>query len=157
VHLDFLDLLARLDHRDLLEREESVVCQDLLGWLASLDQLASLDHLVYRAALERLDHRDNLEPRATAVSLAFRVFLDPLDLKDRRDLQAKMERTESQVQWAGAVLQGLMDPLVVWATLVPQDQEGHQARKAREVHLASSVLLGLLALQARAMEWTWLP
>ena len=134
-----------------------MVCQDLLGWLASLDQLASLDHLVYRAALERLDHRDNLEPRATAVSLAFRVFLDPLDLKDRRDLQAKMERTESQVQWAGAVLQDLMDPLVVWATLVPQDQEDHQARKAREVHLASLVLLGLLALQARAMEWTWLP
>lgn len=157
MHLDFLDLQARLDHRDLLEREESVVCQDLLGWLASLDQLASLDHLVYRAALERLDHQDNLEPRATAVSLAFRVFLDPLDLKDRRDLQAKMERTESQVQWAGAVLQGLMDPLVVWATLVPQDQEDHQARKAREVHLASLVLLGLLAHQARAMEWTWLP
>ena len=132
------------------------MCQDLLGWLAHLDQSASLDPLVYRVALERLDHRASLEPRATAVSLAFKVFLDPLDPKDRRDLQAKMERTESQVQWAGAVLQDLMDPLVVWATLVNQDQEDHQARKAREVHLASLVLLGLLALQARAMEWTWL-
>ena len=119
--------------------------------------MASLDHLVYRAALERLDHRDSLEPRATVVSLVFRVFLDPLDLKDRRDLQVKMERMESQGQWVGAVLQDLMDPLVVWATLVNQDQEDHQARKAREVHLASLVLLGLLALQARAMEWTWLP
>ena len=133
------------------------MCQDLLGWLESLDQLASLDHLVYRAALERLDHRDSLEPRATVVSLVFRVFLDPLDLKDRRDLQVKMERMESQGQWVGAVLQDLMDPLVVWATLVNQDQEDHQARKAREVHLASLVLLGLLALQARAMVWTWLP
>jgi len=134
-----------------------VVCQDLLGWLAALDQLASLDPLVYRAVLERLDHRDSLEPRATAVSLVFRVFLDPLDLKDRRDLLAKMERTESQVQWADAVLQDLMDPLVPWATLVLQDQGDHQARKAREVHLESLDLLGLLALQARAMEWTWLP
>ena len=133
------------------------MCQDLLGWLVSLDQLASLDHLVYRAALERLDHRDNPEPRATAVLLAFRVFLDPLDLKDRRDLQAKMERMESQVQWADAVLQDLMDPLVVWATLVPQDQEGHQARKAREVHLVNLDLQGPLGLLARAMEWTWLP
>jgi len=133
------------------------VCLDLLGWLASLDQLASLDPLVYRAALERLDHRDNLEPRAIAVSLAFRVFLDPSDHKDRRDLQAKMERMESQVQWAGVVLPDLMDPWVVWATLVLLDQEDHRARKAREVHLASLVLLGLLVLQARAMEWTWLP
>ena len=133
------------------------MCQDLLGWLASLDQLASLDPLVYRAALERLDHRDNQEPRAIAVSLAFRVFLDPLDHKDRRDLQAKMERMESQVQWAGAVLPDLMDPWVVWATLVLLDQEDHRARKAREVHLASLVLLGLLALQERATEWTWLP
>jgi len=133
------------------------VCLDLLGWLASLDQLASLDPLVYRAALERLDHRDNLEPRAIAVSLAFRVFLDPSDHKDRRDLQAKMERMESQVQWAGVVHQDLMDPWVVWATLVLLDQEDHRARKAREVHLASLVLLGLLVLQARATEWTWLP
>jgi len=133
------------------------VCQDLLGWLALLDQLASLDLLVYRAALERLDHQDNLEPRAIAVSLAFRVFLDPSDHKDRRDLQAKMERTESQVQWAGAVLQDLMDLWVAWATLDLLDQEDHRARKAREVHLASLVLLGLLALQARATEWTWLP
>ena len=133
------------------------MCLDLLGWLASLDQLASLDPLVYRAALERLDHRDNLEPRAIAVSLAFRVFLDPSDHKDRRDLQAKMERMESQVQWAGVVHQDLMDPWVVWATLVLLDQEDHRARKAREVHLASLVLLGLLVLQARAMEWTWLP
>jgi len=133
------------------------VCQDLLGWLALLDQLASLDLLVYRAALERLDHQDNLEPRAIAVSLAFRVFLDPSDHKDRRDLQAKMERTESQVQWAGAVLPDLMDLWVAWATLDLLDQEDHRARKAREVHLASLVLLGLLALQARATEWTWLP
>jgi len=133
------------------------VCLDLLGWLASLDQLASLDPLVYRAALERLDHRDNPEPRAIAVSLAFRVFLDPSDHKDRRDLQAKMERMESQVQWAGVVHQDLMDPWVVWATLVLLDQEDHRARKAREVHLASLVLLGLLVLQARATEWTWLP
>jgi len=133
------------------------VCQDLLGWLALLDQLASLDLLVYRAALERLDHLDNLEPRAIAVSLAFRVFLDPSDHKDRRDLQAKMERTESQVQWAGAVLQDLMDLWVAWATLDLLDQEDHRARKAREVHLESLVLLGLLALQARATEWTWLP
>ena len=133
------------------------MCQDLLGWLALLDQLASLDLLVYRAALERLDHQDNLEPRAIAVSLAFRVFLDPSDHKDRRDLQAKMERTESQVQWAGAVLRDLMDPWVAWATLDLLDQEDHRARKAREVHLESLVLLGLLALQARATEWTWLP
>jgi len=133
------------------------VCQDLLGWLARLDQSVSLDPLVYRAALERLDHRDSLEPRATAVSLAFRVFLDPLDPKDRRDLQAKTGRTESQVQWAGVVLQDLTDLWVVWATLVLLDQEDHQARKAREVHLASLVLLGLLALRVRAMEWTWLP
>ena len=133
------------------------MCQDLLGWLALLDQLASLDLLVYRAALERLDHQDNLEPRAIAVSLAFRVFLDPSDHKDRRDLQAKMERTESQVQWAVAVLQDLMDLWVAWATLDLLDQEDHRARKAREVHLASLVLLGLLALQARATEWTWLP
>ena len=133
------------------------MCQDLLGWLAALDQSASLDPLVYRAGLERLDHRGSLEPRATAVLLAFRVFLDPLDPKDRRDLQAKMERMESQVQWAGAVLPDLMDPWVVWATLVLLDQEDHLARKAREVHLASLVLLGLLVLQARATEWTWLP
>jgi len=133
------------------------VCQDLLGWLALLDQLASLDLLVYRAALERLDHQDNLEPRVIAVSLAFRVFLDPSDHKDRRDLQAKMERTESQVQWAGAVLPDLMDLWVAWATLDLLDQEDHRARKAREVHLESLVLLGLLALQARATEWTWLP
>ena len=133
------------------------MCQDLLGWLALLDQLASLDLLVYRAALERLDHQDNLEPRVIAVSLAFRVFLDPSDHKDRRDLQAKMERTESQVQWAVAVLQDLMDLWVAWATLDLLDQEDHRARKAREVHLESLVLLGLLALQARATEWTWLP
>ena len=133
------------------------MCLDLLGWLASLDQLASQDLLVYRAALERSDHRDNLEPRAIAVSLAFSVFLDPSDHKDRRDLQAKMERTASQDQWAGAVLPDLMDPWVVWATLVLLDQEDHRARKAREVHLASLVLLGLLVLQARATEWTWLP
>jgi len=133
------------------------VCLDLLGWLASLDQLASLDPLVFRAALERLDHRDNLEPRGIAVSLAFRVFLDPSDHRDRRDLQAKMERTESQVQWAGVVHQDLMDLWVVWAILDLLDQEDHRARKAREVHLASLVLLGLLVLQARATEWTWLP
>ena len=133
------------------------MCQDLLGWLARLDQLASLDLLVYRAALERLDHQDNLEPRAIAVSLAFRVFLDPSDHKDRRDLQAKMERTESQVQWAVAVLRDLMDPWVAWATLDLLDQEDHRARKAREVHLASLVLLVPLGLQARATEWTWLP
>ena len=129
----------------------------LLGWLANLDPLESLVLPVFRDALERLDHQVSLEPRATVVSLAFRVFLDPLDLKARRDLQVKMERMESQVQWVGAVLQDLMDPLVVWATLVNQDQEDHQARKAREVHLASLVLLGLLVLQARATEWTWLP
>ena len=89
--------------------------------------------------------------------MAFRVFLDQLDPKDRRDLQAKMERTENQVQWAGVVLQDLTDLWVLWATLVLQDQEDHQARKAREVHLVSLVLLGLLVLQARATEWTWLP
>jgi len=33
----------------------------------------------------------------------------------------------------------------------------HQVKKAREVHLESLDLLGLLALQVRAMEWTWLP
>ena len=134
-----------------------MVCQDLLGWLASLDQLASLDHLVYRAALERLDHRGSLEPRATVVSLAFRVFLDPLDLKDRRDLLAKMERTESQAQWVAVVLLDLMELLVGWVIPVPWDQEDHQARKAREVHLVNLDLQGPLGLLARAMEWTWLP
>ena len=129
----------------------------LLGWLANLDPLESLVLPVFRDALERLDHLVSLEPRATVVSLVFKDFQDLSDPKDKRDLQAKMERTESQVQWAGAVLQDLMDPSVVWATLVNQDQEDHQARKAREVHLASLVLLGLLVLQARAMEWTWLP
>ena len=134
-----------------------MVCQDLLGWLASLDQLASLDHLASRAALERSDHRVNLEQRATAVSLASRVFLDPSDPKDKRDQQVKMERTESQVQWADVVLQDLMALWVVWATLVLRDPGGHQAKKVREVHLESLVLLDLLGLQARAMEWTWLP
>ena len=134
-----------------------MVCQDLLGWLASLDQLASLDHLASKAALERSDHQVNLERRATAVSLASRVFLVPSDLKDKRDQQAKMERTESQAQWVAVVLLDLMELLVGWVILVLWDQEGHRARKAREVHLVNLDLQGPLGLLARAMEWTWLP
>ena len=133
------------------------MCQDLLGWLASLAQLESLDPLVYRAVLERLDHQVSLEPRATVVSLVFKDFQGLLDPKDKRDLQEKMERTASQAQWVAVVLLDLMELLVGWVILVPWDQEDHQAKRAREVHLVNLDLQGPLGLLARAMEWTWLP
>ena len=133
------------------------MCQDLLVWLASLDQSASLDPLVYRVALERLDHQVSLEPRATVVSLVFKDFQGLLDPKDKRDLQEKMERTASQAQWVAVVLLDLMELLVGWVIPVLWDQEDHQAKRAREVHLVNLDLQGPLGLLARAMEWTWLP
>ena len=129
----------------------------LLGWLANLDPLESLVLPVFRDALERLDHQVSLEPRATVVSLVFKDFQGLLDPKDKRDLQEKMERTASQARWVAVVLLDLMELLVGWVIPVPWDQEDHQAKRAREVHLESLDLLGLLDLQARAMEWTWLP
>ena len=128
----------------------------LLGWLANLDPLESLVLPVFRDALERLDHQVSLEPRATVVSLVFKDFQDLSDPKDKRDLQEKMERTASQAQWVAVVLLDLMELLVGWVIPVPWDQEGHQARKAREVHLVNLDLQGLLGLLVRAMEWTWL-
>jgi len=129
----------------------------LLGWLANLDPLGSLVLPVFRDALEKLDHQVSLEPRATVVSLAFKDFQGLLDPKDKRDLQEKMERTASQARWVAVVLLDLMELLVGWVIPVPWDQEDHQARKAREVHLVNLDLQGLLGLLARAMEWTWLP
>ena len=129
----------------------------LLGWLANLDPLESLVLPVFRDALERLDHQVSLEPRATVVSLVFKDFQGLLDPKDKRDLQEKMERTASQAQWVAVVLLDLMELLVGWVILVPWDQEDHQAKRAREVHLVNLDLQGLLGLLARAMEWTWLP
>lgn len=129
----------------------------LLGWLANLDPLESLVLPVFRDALERLDHQVSLEPRATVVSLVFKDFQGLLDPKDKRDLQEKMERTASQAQWVAVVLLDLMELLVGWVIPVPWDQEDHQARKAREVHLVNLDLQGPLGLLARAMEWTWLP
>jgi len=133
-----------------------VVSLVLLGWLANLDPLESLVLPVFRDALERLDHQVSLEPRATVVSLVFKDFQDLSGRKDKRDLQEKMERTESQAQWVAVVLLDLMELLVGWVIPVLWDQEGHQARKAREVHLVNLDLRGLLGLLARAMEWTWL-
>ena len=75
-----------------------MVCLVLLGWLANLDPLESLVLPVFRDALERLDHQVSLEPRATVVSLVFKVFQGLLDPKDKRDLQEKMERTGSQAR-----------------------------------------------------------
>ena len=129
----------------------------LLGWLANLDPLESLVLPVFRDALERLDHQVSLEPRATVVSLVFKDFQGLLDPKDKRDLQEKMERTASQARWVAVVLLDLMELLVGWVIPVPWDQEDHQARKAREVHLVNLDLQGLLGLLVRAMEWTWLP
>lgn len=134
-----------------------MVCLVLLEWLANLDPLESLVLPVFRDALERLDHQVSLEPRATVVSLVFKDFQGLLDPKDKRDLQEKMERTESQVQWVAVVHLDLMELLVGWVIPVLWDQEDHQARKAREVHLVNLDLQGLLGLLARAMEWTWLP
>jgi len=119
--------------------------------------LESLVLPVFRDALERLDHQVSLEPRATVVSLVFKDFQGLLDPKDKRDLQEKMERTASQVQWVAVVLLDLMELLVGWVILVPWDQEDHQAKRAREVHLVNLDLQGPLGLLARAMEWTWLP
>ena len=133
-----------------------MVCLVLLGWLANLDPLESLVLPVFRDALERLDHQVSLEPRATVVSLVFKDFQDLSDPKDKRDLQEKMERTASQARWVAVVLLDLMELLVGWVIPVPWDQEGHQARKAREVHLVNLDLQGPLGLLARAMEWTWL-
>ena len=129
----------------------------LLEWLANLDPLESLVLPVFRDALERLDHQVSLEPRATVVSLVFKDFQGLLDPKDKRDLQEKMERTASQAQWVAVVLLDLMELLVGWVIPVPWDQEDHQAKRAREVHLVNLDLQGLLGLLARAMEWTWLP
>jgi len=134
-----------------------VACLVLLGWLANLDPLESLVLPVFRDALERLDHQVSLEPRATVVSLVFKDFQGLLDPKDKRDLQEKMERTASQAQWVAVVLLDLMELLVGWVIPVLWDQEGHRARKAREVHLVNLDLQGLLGLLVRAMEWTWLP
>ena len=128
----------------------------LLGWLANLDPLESLVLPVFRDALERLDHQVSLEPRATVVSLVFKDFQGLLDPKDKRDLQEKMERTASQAQWVAVVLLDLMELLVGWVIPVLWDQEGHQAKRAREVHLVNLDLQGLLGLLVRAMEWTWL-
>ena len=133
------------------------MCLVLLGWLANLDPLESLVLPVFRDALERLDHQVSLEPRATVVSLVFKDFQGLLDPKDKRDLQEKMERTASQAQWVAVVLLDLMELLVGWVIPVPWDQEDHQARKAREVHLVNLDLQGPLGLLVRAMEWTWLP
>ena len=134
-----------------------MVCLVLLEWLANLDPLESLVLPVFRDALERLDHQVSLEPRATVVSLVFKDFQGLLDPKDKRDLQEKMERTASQAQWVAVVLLDLMELLVGWVIQVPWDQEDHQAKRAREVHLVNLDLQGLLGLLARAMEWTWLP
>ena len=128
----------------------------LLEWLANLDPLESLVLPVFRDALERLDHQVSLEPRATVVSLVFKDFQGLLDPKDKRDLQEKMERTASQAQWVAVVLLDLMELLVGWVIPVPWDQEDHQAKRAREVHLVNLDLQGLLGLLVRAMEWTWL-
>ena len=132
------------------------MCLVLLGWLANLDPLESLVLPVFRDALERLDHQVSLEPRATVVSLVFKDFQGLLDPKDKRDLQEKMERTASQARWVAVVLLDLMELLVGWVIPVLWDQEDHQARKAREVHLVNLDLQGLLGLLVRAMEWTWL-
>ena len=133
------------------------MCLVLLEWLANLDPLESLVLPVFRDALERLDHQVSLEPRATVVSLVFKVFQGLSGRRDKRDLQEKMERTASQVQWVAVVLLDLMELLVGWVILVPWDQEDHQAKRAREVHLVNLDLQGPLGLLARAMEWTWLP
>ena len=132
------------------------MCLVLLEWLANLDPLESLVLPVFRDALERLDHQVSLEPRATVVSLVFKDFQGLLDPKDKRDLQEKMERTASQAQWVAVVLLDLMELLVGWVIPVPWDQEDHQAKRAREVHLVNLDLQGLLGLLVRAMEWTWL-
>lgn len=89
--------------------------------------------------------------------MVFKDFQGLSGRKDKRDLQEKMERTESQARWVAVVLLDLMELLVGWVILVLWDQEGHRARKAREVHLVNLDLQGPLGLLARAMEWTWLP
>ena len=69
------------------------------------------------------------EPRVTEVSLVCRVFLDPLDLPETRDLLDKMETLERMESLDLEGHQEWMALLVLWVWTVLLAQEVSRVRK----------------------------
>lgn len=151
------DLWEKLDHQDQQERGAREVSLDLLALLVPQDRLESLDPQDFKEEAVRKDPWVHQELKDIVASLVCRVFLDPLVLLDRRDLQERMARTAYLGLWAVGDLLVWMVPWARGEIRGQLDPEESLERKASEVLQVGWVLLVLQVLQGKETTWTWLP
>lgn len=109
----------------------------------------------FKVLLERWACLVPRETRVIEVLLDSRVFLDLLDLLEKRGHQENQERMVQLEHLAQEVLLAWMVLLEQWGTLVQWDLVDHLEKRVRGVHQENLDPLVLLGLQESHLDLTW--
>lgn len=109
----------------------------------------------FKVLLERWACLVPRETRVIEVLLDSRVFLDLLDLLEKRGHQENQERMVQLEHLAQEVLLAWMVLLEQWGTPVQWDLEDHLEKRVRGVHQENLDPLVLLGLQESHLDLTW--